>query len=155
VIRLRVPAALLMVAWAPIVVAGCSTDQSLSALEYRARAQHECRQLRRRTAAVAPPASNATSEFVRVGRRTLTLQRAALGRIQTLDAPSAQERTVGRWLDRVDAALDASAASLQAQSDGDLAAARSANARGAAATVRADGLARSLGIEACVSPTPG
>jgi hypothetical protein len=155
VIRLRVPAALLMVASVPMAVAGCSTDQSLSTVEYRARAGHECRELRRQAAALVPPASNATSEFVRVGRRTLTLERAALGRIQALDAPSAQERTVGRWLDRVDAALDASSESLQAQSDGDLAAARAANARGTAATVRADGLARSLGIEACVSSPPG
>ena len=155
VIRLReVLAALLTVACAPIAFAGCSIQHSLSRAEYRTQASRMCRDLHRRTDALPLPESNATEEFVHVGRRALSLQRDALGRIQALDAPSAEEQTVGRWLDRVDAALDASAASLQAQSDGDLAAARVANARGAAATGRADDLARSLGIDACVTPAP-
>jgi hypothetical protein len=155
VIRLRVPAALLMVACAPIAAVGCSDDHSLSVMEYRVRAGHECRDLHRRTASLAPPVSTATSEFVRVGRRTLALQGGAFGRIRGLAAPSAQERLVGRWLDRVEAALDASAASLQAQSDGDLAAARADNARGTAASARADELARRLGIDVCASPASG
>jgi hypothetical protein len=92
---------------------------------------------------------------VRVGRRALALQRDALGRIQSLDAPSADERTVGRWLDLVDATLVAGAASLTAQAAGDLAAARSANARGNEATARADVLARSLGVGACTTPVTG
>jgi hypothetical protein len=155
VIRLRgLLVTLLALSCAPVGVSGCSTDRSLSRAEYRTQAGQECRDLRRRTDALSQPASSATEEFVRVGRRALALQRDALGRIQALDAPSAEEETVGRWLDRVDAALDASSASLQAQSDGDLAAARAANARGAAATARADELARSLGVDACVSPAP-
>ena len=146
---------MLTVACGALGVAGCSGDPPLSTAEYRTQAGRVCRELRRDTDALPRPPSSATAPFVRVGRRALTLQRDAVGRIQSLDAPSAQQRTVGRWLDRVDAALDAVEASLQAQSDGDLTAARAANERGQAATARADELARSLGITACATPVTG
>jgi hypothetical protein len=90
-----------------------------------------------------------------VGRRALALQRDALGRIQSLDAPSTDERAVGRWLDFVDTALDAGAASLAAQDAGDLTAARAANARGTEATTRADALARTLRVTDCATPVTG
>ena len=66
-------------------------------------------------------------------RRVLTGIVAILG----ASALTADERTVGRWLDFVAASLDAGAASLAAQSSGDLAAARAANARGNTATAHA------------------
>jgi hypothetical protein len=153
VIRLRrVLAGLLATVWVPLALAACSSAASLTAREYRTQVQQVCRDLRRRTAALPRPAPTPTPQLVRVGRRALALQRDALGRIQSLDAPSADERTVGRWLDLVDATLDAGAASLAAQVGGDLAAARSANARGSDATARADALARSLGVDACTTP---
>jgi hypothetical protein len=140
-------------AW--VLTAGCSGSQSLTAVEYRARVRTVCRELHRRSGALPRPEPTAGAELVRIGRRALALQRDALGRIQSLDAPSADERTVGRWLDFVDASLDAGAASLAAQSNGDLAAARAANARGNTATAHADELARLLRIDDCATPVTG
>jgi hypothetical protein len=144
-----------LLAVATLSMSACSGDQSLTAAEYRGRVGQVCRDLRRRTAALPRPAATATTDLVRVGRRALALQRDALGRIQSLDAPSADERTVGRWLDFVDTALDAGAASLTAQDTGDLAAARAANARGTEATTRADALARTLRVTDCATPVTG
>jgi len=144
-----------LLAAATLTTTACSSDQSLSPAEYRTRVGQVCRDLRRRTANLPHPAPTATADLVRVGRRALALQRDALGRIQSLDAPSADERTVGRWLDFVDAALDAGAESLAAQTTGDLAAARAANARGTEATTRADALARTLRVTDCAAPVTG
>jgi len=144
-----------LLAAATFFTTACSGDQSPTAAEYRSRVGQVCRDLRKQTAALPRPAATATAELVRVGRRALALQRDALSRIQSLDAPSADERTVGQWLDFVDTALDAGAASLAAQDDGDLAAARSANARGTAATTRADALARTLRVSDCATPVTG
>jgi hypothetical protein len=144
-----------LLAVATLSTAACSGDQSLTAAEYRRRVAEVCRDLRRRTAALPRPAASASADLVRVGRRALALQRDALGRIQSLDAPSADERTVGRWLDFVDTALDAGAASLAAQDAGDLTAARTANARGTEATTRADALARTLRVTDCATPVTG
>jgi hypothetical protein len=156
VIRLwRVLAGLLATVWVSLALAACSNATSLTTAEYRSKVQQVCRDLRRRTDALPRPEPTATTQLVRVGRRALALQRDALGRIQSLDAPSGDERTIGRWLDLVDTTLDAGAASLTAQAGGDLAAARSANARGNEATLRADALARSLGVAACTTPVTG
>jgi hypothetical protein len=138
-----------------LAATACSGEQSLSATQYRSRVGEVCRDLRRRTAALPRPAATATDDLVRVGRRALLLQRDALGRIQSLDAPSTDERTVGRWLDFVDTALDAGAASLTAQDAGDLAAARAANARGTEATAHADALARTLRVADCATAVSG
>lgn len=150
----RVLAGTVVVVAAATVAASCSGEQSLTAAQYRTQVARVCRDLRRSTAALPAPAPTASAELVRVGRRALALQRDALGRVQSLDAPSAMERAVGRWLDAVDAALDAGAASLDAQSQGDLAAARAANQRGATASARADALARSLRLADCATATP-
>lgn len=138
-----------------VLAAACSDSQSLSASQYRAQVRKVCRDLHRRSGALPRPEPTATAQFVRVGRRALALERDALGRIQSFDAPSADERTVGRWLDFVDAALEAGGASLAAQADGDLAAARAANARGNTATAHADELARLLRVDDCAAPVTG
>jgi hypothetical protein len=147
-------AGVLAVVASALTAAGCSGDASLSASQYRRRVAEVCRDLRRRTSALPRPTAATTDALVRVGRRELSLQRDALGRIQSLDAPSADERRVGRWLALVDAALDAGAASLDAQSSGDLVAARAANARGRDAIARADALARALRVADCATATP-
>jgi len=144
-----------LLAVATVSTAACSGDQSLSAPEYRRRVGQVCRDLRRQTAALPNPAATATDDLVRTGRRALALQRDALGRIQSFDAPSADEATVGRWLGFVDTALDAGAASLTAQDSDDLVAARRANARGTEATARADALARTLRVTDCATPITG
>jgi hypothetical protein len=138
-----------------LATSACSDDAAPSASEYRSRVGRICRDLRRRTGALPHPAANSTSDLVRVGRRALALQRGALGRIQALDAPTEDERTVGRWLEDVDRALDAGAASLDAQQAGDLVAARTANQRGGEATARADELARTLRVPDCATPVTG
>jgi hypothetical protein len=151
----RVLAGLLAAVCVSFALVACSSATSLTTAEYRAEVQRVCQDLRRRTTALPRPEPRATRRFVRVGRRSLALQRDALRRIQSLDAPSADERTVGRWLDLVGMALDAGAASLAAQARDDLVAARSANARGLIATARADVLARSLRVDACATPAAG
>jgi len=145
----------LAVVGAGVLVAACSSSPALSAREYRAQANRICRDLRRSTGALPRPEPTATDQFVRVGRRSLALQRDALGRIRSLDAPTTDERNVGKWLGFVAAALDAGAASLTAQSSGDLVAARAANARGRAATAKADELARLLQVDDCTTPVTG
>jgi hypothetical protein len=138
-----------------VTTTACTGDGALTTAEYRTRVAQVCRDVRRRTAALTRPASDSTDALVRAGRRALALQHDALGRIQSLDAPSAEERAVGRWLDQVDAALDATEASLDAQAAGDLGAARTANARGHAATARADALAHRLHVDDCTTPQAG
>jgi hypothetical protein len=152
VIRIR---RVLAVVGAGALVASCASSPALSARDYRAQANRICRDLRRSTAALPRPEPTATAQFVRVGRRSLALQRDALGRIRSLDAPSTDDRNVGQWLGFVAAALDAGAASLTAQSTGDLVAARAANARGNAATAKADEIARLLRLDDCATPVTG
>ena len=115
-----------------------------------------CRDLRRRSRALPRPEPTATAELVRVGRRARSRCSAtrSVG-IQSLDAPSADERTVGRWLDFVDAALDAGAASLAAQSSGDLAAARAANARGTRPRRTPTSSPALLRVDDCATPVTG
>jgi hypothetical protein len=151
----RVRNAVLAVVGASVLAAACSGSPALSAREYRTQVTKVCKELHRATAALPRPEPTATAQFVRVGRRAVALERDALGRIQSLDAPSADERTVGRWLGFVDTALDAGAASLTAQSAGDLVAARAANTRGNTATAHADELARLLRVDDCATPVTG
>jgi hypothetical protein len=151
----RVCTAVLAVVGAAAVAAACSGSSAPTAREYRAQVSTVCKELHRSTAALPRPEPTATEQFVRVGRRALALQRDALGHIKSLDAPSADRRTVGKWLGFVGTALDASDASLTAQSAGDLAAARAANTRGDTATGRADELARLLRVDGCAAPVAG
>jgi hypothetical protein len=139
-----------------VAIAGaCSAAPAPTAAEYRRQVRKECRALRHDTAALPTPDPVATDRFVAAGRRALALERATLGRIRTLDAPSADDETVARWLADVDDALDAAAASLAAQAAGDFTTARAANVRGLRATLRADRVARSLGLDDCTAPAPG
>jgi len=147
--------ALAAVVAAVVLLAACSDGSSISASEYRRRVTAVCADLRRATAALPTPGPNDTDRLVDVGRRALALERRALARIQAVDAPAALEARIGRWLGRIDLALDSSAASLDAQAEGDLAAARTANARGAVAGAEADRLARSLGLARCTGSTAG
>jgi hypothetical protein len=135
--------------------AACSSDPAPSASEYRTRVGAVCRDLRRRTGALPKPAADANAELLSVGRRALTLQRDALRRIQSFEPPDASGPMVRHWLDLVDTALDAGDASLSAQASGDLAAARAANARGRAASDRADAVAHTLRFTDCATPTAG
>jgi hypothetical protein len=141
---------------AVLALAACSGGGgSISATEYRRRVNDVCSDLGRATEALPRPAASDTDRLVDVGRRALALERRALGRVQAVGAPAALERTVGRWLGRIDLALDSGEASLDAQAEGDLAAARAANARGAVAGAEADRLAGSLGLSRCARTTAG
>ncbi len=92
--------------------------------------------------------------MIRVGRRAVSLQRDSLRQIQALDAPTRYERPVAHWLDLVGRALDASAASLEAQAKSDLNAAGLANAEGTALSSKADTGARALRLSSCATPLP-
>jgi hypothetical protein len=138
-----------------VVLTACSGDRSPSRPHYRRQVEQVCRELRRDSAALPTPEATDTAALVRVGRRAVALERAALGRIQSLDAPAADERAVGRWLELVDRAIDASTASLAALAAGDLPASRAANERGRVATTRADAIARDLGVDDCATPASG
>ena len=58
-----------------------------------------------------------------------------------------------QWLALVARTIDAADTSLGAQERGDLAAATDANTRGAATAIRADAVARELGLAACATTT--
>jgi hypothetical protein len=133
------------------VAAGCSTDPPLSRAEYRAAAQAICRATTGDTP--PPPATDDPAELRAAGRRSVARQRAALEEIQSLDAPSRDERRVAAWLGVVRRTLDAADRSLDAQERGDLGAADEANARGVLLAARADELATRLQLTDCVAAT--
>jgi hypothetical protein len=132
------------------LVAACSSDAGPSPAAYRRDVRAVCTRLRSETATL-PTTPTDTAAMVRTGRRALALQRDALRRIRSFDAPAADERSVESWLGLADRATDALAASLDALAVGDLTAARAANARGAAATRRADRIARALDLPQCAA----
>ncbi len=58
-----------------------------------------------------------------------------------------------QWLGLVARTIAAADTSLRAQERGDLAAATNANTEGAATAVRADAIARELGVATCITTT--
>lgn len=137
-----------------LVVGGCSSNPPLSPAEYRRAVGAVCRSTAATIAALPPPDPLHVDRMIRVGRRSVARQRDSLRQIQALDAPTQDERHVAHWLDLVGRVLDASAASLRAQSIADLTAAGRANAKGAALSSRADVAARSLHLSSCATPLP-
>lgn len=137
-----------------LVVGGCSSDSPLSPAEYRRAVGAVCRSTTAAVAALPAPDPLHVDRMIRVGRRAVARQRDSLRQIQALDAPTRDERRVARWLDLVGRVLDASDASLRAQSIADLTAAGRANVKGAALSSRADAVARSLHLSSCATPLP-
>jgi hypothetical protein len=133
------------------VLVGCGGNGALSISEYRTQVRAICRDTSRRTGKLHVPDANDAAALVRLGRRTVAIQRAALHSIRALDAPESRRARVDQWLGLVARTIDSADSSLRAQERGDLAAATSANTTGAAVAIRADAIARDLGVATCVT----
>lgn len=134
-------------------VSGCAGDGPLTEREYRRAVNGVCRSATLATAKLAPPDVTQPDRRIAVGRRAVRIQQDSLRQLQKLDAPTANERRVGRWMNLVGRTIEQAHASLRAQEQVDLAAAARANAEGAVLRVRAEVIARELGVDDCtVSP---
>jgi hypothetical protein len=133
------------------VLVACSGSGALSVAEYRGQVRAICRDTARRTGELHAPDANDAAALVRLGRRTVAIQRTALHTIRALDPPDSRRARVDEWLGLVTRTIEAADASLRAQERGDLAAATSANTRGAATAIQADAIARQLGLATCVT----
>jgi len=132
----------------------CQGDPVPTRADYRRRVNAECRDAHAAVALTTPGAVADAERLIAAGRRALVLQRRAAASIAELSRPPSQRRGIARWLNLVRSTLDSAGASLDAQARLDLAAANRANAAGAALGKRADGAARRLGFDDCVTSSP-
>lgn len=83
----------------------------------------------------------------------VAVQRKALARLRALQPPKRDRSQITEWIALVDQTIDQADVSAEAQRNGDIARALTANINGAALDRRADELARNYGLDTCVQAT--
>ncbi len=148
-------AALVVAVAVAMTLAACGSDAPPTHADFRRQVNAQCRAVRKAVTKLAPAADATPEEMIRAGRRALVRQRAAVRTIAAIARPPDERARIARWLALVQRALDAVASSLDAQARIDLSAANQANGTGTALVQQADTEARALGVDDCVTSTPG
>ncbi len=132
---------------------GCGGGGSMSKAEYVRAANRVCREAATQVKRVKAPDPGDPVSVASAGARVVGIQRSALSDLKALDPPTAAKAEMTKWVALVDQTLDQADASIQAQRDGDAAAATTANQHGMTLGGRADEIARAYGLSACGAAT--
>lgn len=151
--RGRPPLAILLAAWASLLVAGCADREPVvTPAEYVAAADALCAQARDAAAGLTPPRT--TAEEITYRRAVLEIGRDQLGALRGLGVPPELRERHGRALAALDEQQDLLDQLLQRRIDG---AAGTADLEAAitAREIEMNAAARALGLTVCGRESPG
>lgn len=138
-------AVLLMVA-----LVACGGGGGMTKAGYVKQANAICRDAAKQVAALRIPGRVDITDMPKAAANVVAVQRKAVDRLRAIKAPKPDRAELVRWIALVDQTIDQADVSAEAQKDGDIPRAITANANGAALDRRADEIARGYGLRMCV-----
>jgi hypothetical protein len=134
--------------------AGCSGGSSEpTKAEFVRKANAVCRDGAAKISLLRIPGRADVASMPKAALDVVVVQRKSLEKLRALQPPKKDRSEITKWIAIVDQTIDQAEVSAEAQQEGDIARALTANINGAALDRRADDLARSYGMVTCVQAT--
>lgn len=136
------------------MLAACSGGGSgATKAEFVQKANAVCRDGAAKISLLRIPGRADVASMPATAANVVAVQRKALARLRALQPPKKDRSKITEWIALVDQTIDQADVSAEAQRNGDIARALTANINGAALDRRADELARNYGLVTCVQAT--